>query len=46
MFLDVLRRRNPRFVEGRHARCTERASIPANAYVLDLDAVEAQRPRS
>lgn len=39
MFLDVLRRRNPRLVEtaiGLH----QSGAIPANAYVLDLDAVE------
>ena len=41
MFLDVLRRRNPRFVEAAIAPPPRRASIPANAYVLDLDAVEA-----
>lgn len=40
MFLDILRRRNPRFVEA--AIALHRAgSIPANAYVYDLDAVEA-----
>lgn len=40
MFLDALRRRNPRFVEaaiGLH----QAGRIPANAYVLDLDAAEA-----
>ncbi|WP_455273983.1 alanine racemase [Rhizobium herbae] len=40
MFLDVLRRRNPKFLEaaiGLHRQ----GQIPANAYVLDLDAVEA-----
>ncbi len=40
MFLDVLRRRNPAFIEavmGLH----QQGLIPANAYVLDLDAVEA-----
>ena len=39
MFLDVLRRRNPQFVEaaiGLHRQ----GRIPANSYVLDLDAVE------
>ena len=40
MFLDVLRRRNPRFVEAAIALHRE-GKIPANAYVLDLDAVEA-----
>lgn len=39
MFLDVLRRRNPRFVEA--AIALHRAGkLPANSYVLDLDAVE------
>jgi predicted amino acid racemase len=39
MFLDVLRRRNPAFIEaaiGLHRQ----GQIPANSYVLDLDAVE------
>jgi predicted amino acid racemase len=39
MFLDVLRRRNPAFIEaaiGLH----QQGKLPANAYVLDLDAVE------
>lgn len=39
MFLDVLRRRNPGFIEaaiGLH----QAGKIPANSYVLDLDAVE------
>jgi predicted amino acid racemase len=39
MFLDVLRRRNPGFVEaaiGLH----QEGKLPANAYVIDLDAVE------
>jgi predicted amino acid racemase len=40
MFLDVLRRRNPRFVEAAIALHRD-GKIPANAYVLDLDAVEA-----
>jgi hypothetical protein len=40
MFLDVLRRRNPRFVEAAVALHRE-GRIPANAYVLDLDAVES-----
>lgn len=40
MFLDTLRRRNPAFV--RAAQTLHRAgAIPANAYVLDLDAVTA-----
>lgn len=40
MFLNVLRRRNPRFV---HAAMSlhQSGQIPANAYVLDLDTVEA-----
>lgn len=39
MFLDLLIRRNPKFVET--AMALHRAgAIPANAYVLDLDAVE------
>jgi predicted amino acid racemase len=40
MFLEVLRRRNPRFVEAAIALHRE-GRIPANSYVLDLDAVEA-----
>lgn len=40
MFLEVLRRRNPRFVEAAIALHRE-GRIPANAYVLDLDTVEA-----
>ncbi|TPI14535.1 YhfX family PLP-dependent enzyme [Mesorhizobium sp. B4-1-3] len=39
MFLDVLRRRNPGFIEaaiGLH----QQGKLPANAYVLDLDTVE------
>ncbi|AKR55408.1 Protein containing an Alanine Racemase Domain [Devosia sp. H5989] len=40
MFLEVLRRRNPGFVEAAMALHRE-GRIPANAYVLDLDAVEA-----
>ena len=40
MFLDVLRRRNPPSSKLRWL-CTGRAGFPANAYVLDLDAVEA-----
>lgn len=39
MFLDVLRRRNPRLVETAIA-LHQSGRIPANAYVLDLDAVE------
>lgn len=40
MFLDVLRRRNPKFLEAAIA-LHRQGEIPANAYVLDLDAVEA-----
>lgn len=40
MFLDVLRRRNPKFLEAAIA-LHQQGEIPANAYVLDLDAVEA-----
>ena len=40
MFLDVLRRRNPRFIEAAMA-LHQAGQIPANAYVLDLDTVEA-----
>ncbi|HEV7254962.1 MAG TPA: alanine racemase [Mesorhizobium sp.] len=40
MFLDVLRRRNPRFVEAAMA-LHQAGKIPANSYVLDLDAVES-----
>ncbi len=39
MFLDVLRRRNPAFVEAA-IKLHREGRIPANAYVLDLDAVE------
>jgi predicted amino acid racemase len=40
MFLDVLRRRNPRLIE-QAIRLQQRGEIPANSYVIDLDAVEA-----
>jgi predicted amino acid racemase len=40
MFLDVLRRRNPKFIEAAIALHRE-GKLPANAYVLDLDTVEA-----
>ncbi len=40
MFLDVLRRRNPKFLEAAMA-LHRQGEIPANAYVLDLDTVEA-----
>ena len=39
MFLDLLIRRNPRFIEAAMA-LHQQGKIPANAYVLDLDAVE------
>ncbi len=39
MFLDVLIRRNPRFIEAAMA-LHRSGAIPANSYVLDLDAVE------
>lgn len=39
MFLDLLIRRNPGFVEAAMA-LHQQGEIPANAYVLDLDAVE------
>src|SRR5438876_11003575 len=40
MFLDVLRRRNPAFLEAAAALHRE-GRLPANAYALDLDAVRA-----
>jgi predicted amino acid racemase len=40
MFLDVLRRRNPKFVEAAMS-LHQTGQIPANSYVLDLDTVEA-----
>jgi predicted amino acid racemase len=39
MFLDVLMRRNPAFIEAAMA-LHQAGKIPANSYVLDLDAVE------
>ena len=39
MFLDVLRRRNPQFIEAAIA-LHQAGKIPANTYVLDLDTVE------
>lgn len=39
MFLDVLRRRNPEFIEAA-MQLHQDGRIPANSYVLDLDAVE------
>ena len=38
MFLDVLRRRNPAFLQA-VLTLHRRQEIPANAYVLDLEAV-------
>ncbi|WP_430473693.1 alanine racemase [Thalassospira lucentensis] len=40
MFLDVLRRRNPKLIEAAMA-LHRQGKVPANAYILDLDAVEA-----
>ena len=40
MFLDVLRRRNPAFIEAA-MRLHQEGQMPANSYVLDLDTVEA-----
>lgn len=40
MFLDVLRRRNPAFILAAQA-LHQAGEIPANSYVLDLDAVTA-----
>src|SRR4051794_7634783 len=40
MFLDVLRRRNPQLIEQAIA-LHQAGKIPANSYVIDLDAVEA-----
>src|SRR5687768_7410920 len=39
MFLDVLRRRNPRLIE-QSIELHQAGKIPANTYVIDLDAVE------
>lgn len=39
MFLNVLRRRNPAFVQAA-IKLHREGKIPANAYVLDLDAIE------
>src|SRR5688500_7366296 len=39
MFLDVLRRRNPRLIE-QSIRLHQAGRIPANSYVIDVDAVE------
>jgi predicted amino acid racemase len=40
MFLDLLRRRNPTFLDT-VITLHQRGAIPANAYALDLDAVRA-----
>ena len=40
MFLDLIRRRNPRLIEAAIA-LHQRGDLPANAYVIDLDAVES-----
>ncbi len=40
MFLDPIRRRNPRLIEAAIA-LHQAGTIPANTYVIDLDAVEA-----
>jgi predicted amino acid racemase len=40
MFLDLIRRRNPRLIEQAIA-LHQAGRLPANAYVIDLDAVEA-----
>ena len=40
MFLDALRRRNPKFLEAA-ITLHRQGKVPANAYLLDLDAVEA-----
>jgi predicted amino acid racemase len=39
MFLDLIRRRNPRLIEGAIA-LHQSGELPANTYVIDLDAVE------
>src|SRR5580704_4666928 len=39
MFLDLIRRRNPRLIEAAIA-LHQRGKLPANTYVIDLDAVE------
>jgi predicted amino acid racemase len=39
MFLDAIRRRNPRLIEAAIA-LHQRGDLPGNAYVIDLDAVE------
>lgn len=39
MFLDLLMRRNPRFIEAAMA-LHQQGKLPSNAYILDLDTVE------
>ena len=39
MFLDLIRRRNPRLIEAAIA-LHQSGELPANTYVIDLDAVE------
>ena len=39
MFLDVIRRRNPRLIEAAIA-LHQSGELPANTYVIDLDAIE------
>src|SRR6201996_349685 len=39
MFLDVIRRRNPRLIEATIA-LHQRGELPANTFVIDLNAVE------
>ena len=41
MFLDLIRRRNPALVEQSIA-FHQAGKLPANTYVVDLDAVEAK----
>jgi predicted amino acid racemase len=44
MFLDVLRRRNPGLIEAA-IELHQRGELPANCYVIDLDAVEGNARR-
>ena len=44
MFLDLIRRRNPRLIEAAIA-LHQSGQLPANTYVIDLDAVEDNRSR-
>ena len=45
MFLDLIRRRNPALIEQAIA-LHQAGKLPANAYVIDLDAVEPSAPSS